>query len=1829
MSENNNKDKTLSSYEAELYLLIAKFLKTGPCKKSAEILRREIEQHELMPKRLDWLGNEHRRSYEDLDESYPHIANDYLLKICARIGPILDREVTSNITGVKSLLSAGYQSLLKTKEELLKPKFTSASLIVRRHGNPPYPSKDVLHNYPPNITQVLMAREISGPSSRMHSFPHRLYSRKQMYRRLLGHLSSVYCVLFDRSGKYIITGADDLLVKIWSASDGRLLATLRGHSAEITDMAVNYENTLLAAGSCNKLIRVWCLRTIAPLAVLVGHTGMVTSLQFCPYPKGEQRYLISTGNDGCVCFWQWNVKTNEFNPKPLKFTDRNRAGAQMICSSFSSGGIFLATGSTDHHVRVYNILGNNGPEKILEMESHSDRVDSLQFSNIGCRFISGSKDGTALIWRYERQHWHTITLRMTTKLGGKPSDEIDDSKQKLRVTMVGWNTDDSVVITAVSDSSLKVWDSFTGKLKHVLTVHEDEVFVLEPHPTDPRVLLSGGHDGRIVLWDLTLGTVIKSFFNVIEGQGHGAVFDCKFSPDGFIFASTDSHGHLSIFGYGSNDNYKKVPDEQFFHTDYRPLIRDANHHVLDEQTQCAPHLMPPPFLVDIDGNPYPPNLQRLVPGRENCNDSQLIPYIAVSANGEAEILEPVRQVEIVDPHRPTIDDMIERLQHEQAAAGSAEAGERSGQEPFSPRSRSAQQGHRLVGMRNDGDIEGVRQSSGNWQSRGNSSEMPTWTKRVVVKPLTSAMMAYQYHHRTLLSDAEWAHYLREKKRRPITIIKENHSIETENRMERRKQKMNKQQSSSQTRAVRENRRNAVYNNALENPIDISTSNSSDTDINCDPWEDSSRDSESGSGEDSDWTADAGLNVKSRQANKSKRVARKQISNSEEEEDDDVNESENQNENHQRREKTRKTRRKLLQGGIKEIPNEFRPPEWLTDVVPHKVPYVPQIGDDDIYFRQGHENYIEAVKKGKIYEIDTKNLPWRKLKLREQEVVKIVDINYEIRPPRLCCLKLLLVNPSDRSGGDTFTIRYHDMPDVIDFLVLKQNYDQAIQRNWKPGDRFRSVIDNAWWLGTIEEQEPLDNSLPDSTFQCFLVMWDNGETEKMSPWDFERVDESRMPSIMGGSVDITAEERLAMMYSPKDNEWSPRGQVAECNRLIRGLEKIMELSCAESFISPVDLNKYPMYAFVVEYPMDLSTIKARLENHYYRRIQAVKFDVGFIETNAKKFNEPSSRIVQDARIVCELLLHFIDAQNCEDPMEIYQEIMEARQYNESDATSDSVMTETDEEHINHNNDRKRKMNFHRENKRRRLESSQVYTSRSWKQQCTDLLDVIFQCEDSTPFRNPVDLNEYPNYRDIIDNPTDLGKIKENLLADHYESPVKFCKDMRLLFQNSRNYNTNKKSRIYSMTIRLSAMFEEHIRGIISDWRSAVKYEEKLRNNQYVSHRRRPFAQVRTDIVPSLSTSRALNRPSTSGTSSRSSTSNISQPSTSYALRNGDISRPSTSRINYTSCTEYKNKTMSHAKTNGTGPRKKERIIKSDDDDGNNSRSSSGGTSRRFNTRSKYKSGITNGEIKTRRMVTRSRHQRIKSIRHSSEEEIVPRRRTRQDARLREEANHMDSETEISSNAEKDDSEEELRPQRTRLRRRCRVVNSVRKPEPEIVLRPRRTRLRAVISEPSEESDTEKTSSNSSEEKDNGVDESENDDSSNDNSKQNSSSDEDDSSDSNTEQTSNLTEEENEEEEEEDDDDDDAPVRRSSRTATRNCTRATRSALHTRHIDAPSRLSSRMQTRSRGQRTVRYREESDGEPESDNTIGSEAREVLSVSSRGRRRKLTRHVRALFYD
>lgn len=67
-------------------------------------------------------------------------------------------------------------------------------------------------------------------------------------------------------------------------------------------------------------------------------------------------------------------------------------------------------------------------------------------------------------------------------------------------------------------------------------------------------------------------------------------------------------------------------------------------------------------------------------------------------------------------------------------------------------------------------------------------------------------------------------------------------------------------------------------------------------------------------------------------------------------------------------------------------------------------------------------------------------------------------------------------------------RYHDMSNVVDFLVLAQHYDIARRRQWKPGDLFRAVVRDRWWLGVIESKTPFEKEHPNSLFRCYAARY---------------------------------------------------------------------------------------------------------------------------------------------------------------------------------------------------------------------------------------------------------------------------------------------------------------------------------------------------------------------------------------------------------------------------------------------------------------------------------------------------------------------------------------------------------------------------------------------------------------------------------------------------------------------------------------------------------------------------------------------------------------------
>ncbi|KAK9885011.1 hypothetical protein WA026_009238 [Henosepilachna vigintioctopunctata] len=1272
-----------------------------------------------------------------MEHQFSFIRPDYLLQIGSYI---------ANISSEFSLSPRGNaKSMLKFKPTKLKESDHNFrqlySLITRLHGVP-LRNK----NLKSNIVNIIRGREVSGVIPRSIFVSPKMYNALQVQRRTLGHLSSVYCLLFDATGRYILTGADDLLVKLWSAYTGRLLASFRGAQYEISDISVNLENTLLAAGSLDHILRVWSLQTGFPVAVLSGHSAMITTVNFCPSSCWNVRYLVSTSSDGAVAFWSYSIDSNEtvtFKNNPTLYQEKMRpGGAKMISSAFSPGGSFLATGSVDHNVRVYYMKGDEGPQRILESELHTDRVDSIQWAHSGIRFLSGSKDGSAVVWYFEDHQWKHIYLHMSTKLDGSSSTE--DAK-KLKVTMVAWDVTDELFVTAVSDHTLKVWSSTNGQLQRVLTGHTDDFYVLECHPHDRGIMLSAGHDGQVFIWDIFKGEIISRFINTIEGQGVGAIYDGKWSPDGTMIALSDSHGRIITFGFGPGSYLlHQLPSELFFHTDYRPLIRDRNHHIIDEQTQVPPHLMPPPFLVDIDGNPYPPILQRLVPGREHCVSEQLVPNIVVCTEGGQEVIQGLHEEPNAESDRFNLNE---------------------------------NEGSRMMLMRNinrrSRDSEGIRQSTGEWQRDPNMK----WKSNMLVPPLKRSVLLKAQADMENLARAEIDEYHKQMCTRP-------HMINTSHL--NNVVKLNESKSKKRVAKKIESVPIVTYHPESSEEDDLSYVDSSDY---------------------SDWVLDEGVKLEPPKRSKRRQVTHKFTEESDE--DDETLEDVRKKAVAKQDEPSTSSCQEIsdppqsisdkkVQKHNKhhEVPEKFKPSEWLAETRPRKSPYFPQMGDELVYFIQGHQLYVETVLVKEIFPISIKDLPWNKTPLKDYEFVKIVGIRYEIKPPRLCCLKLALLNESGKLVGRYITVKYHDVPDVLDFLVLKQFYDVAMSRNWAVGDSFRCMIYDEWWLGQIISSSLGD--YPDSPFLCYEIKWDNGETEKMSPWDLEPVDQNRIPNDPSEAVPVLEEELKSILYKSKPEDWNNTNVDYAHQNILQGLSKIMDLSIAEAFLVPVDLNTYPTYAYIIEYPIDLSTIRSRFEYKFYRRITAAQFDIRYLATNAEKFNEKHTVIVKHARILTDLCLRVV--KQCDsiiDVLEIYRSMVNSYLSSDNEVDSlDQPSTST-------------RRTF-------RSKTMKNMDAVEWKLEALSFINQIWDSSDSLPFRKPVNKFRYPDYFLVIKRPMDLSTVREKLQNDEYRTPYDFSEDVRLIFENSKRYNTNPKSRIYLMTARLSSAFEAYHKKVIGKW-----------------------------------------------------------------------------------------------------------------------------------------------------------------------------------------------------------------------------------------------------------------------------------------------------------------------------------------------------------------------------------------------------------------------------
>ena len=262
---------------------------------------------------------------------------------------------------------------------------------------------------------------------------------------------------------------------------------------------------------------------------------------------------------------------------------------------------------------------------------------------------------------------------------------------------------------------------------------------------------------------------------------------------------------------------------------------------------------------------------------------------------------------------------------------------------------------------------------------------------------------------------------------------------------------------------------------------------------------------------------------------------------------------------------------------------------------------------------------------------------------------------------------------------------------------------------------------------------LDPSIPDSPFLSIMGLWDGGEEERLSPWDLDIIPEDDIgQEIMDKDtkMPVTKEEIERHIYQPLNEEWRDKDSKEECLRIGRGLEELMGLAHAENFNYPVDLTMFPDYMLEIEYPMDFSLIKSRLDNHFYRRLTAVQFDVRYIATNAECYNRPKTEIVKCARVLTDLMLKIIQDPKISNISREWHKLYESFDWADTQEPS----------------------------KKEKKQQKTPPNPKQWKHDCMEMLKRLFRCPESEPFREPVNMEEFPDYNRVINTPMDLSLVR---------------------------------------------------------------------------------------------------------------------------------------------------------------------------------------------------------------------------------------------------------------------------------------------------------------------------------------------------------------------------------------------------------------------------------------------------------------------------------------
>ena len=305
--------------------MLLHYLRSLPTADAADAFEREANVHGLLPRRPDPFGHEHAQTYEEMRAKYPHVAPDHLARLVGLAASETPAGRDLAARGLRTLVGAGPASLVprpSAADVSSGIRDPTLSRLGRAVSDPKLTFREAVR-----LAQTFSAGGGAAAARRRAGTrcpPSLLGSRVNPLTTVKGHRKELYCVIFDKTGRSIVTGSDDTLVKVWCATTGTLRHACRGHTGEISFLDVNATNELVASASFDYTVRTWFLETGHPAAVLLGHQNIVSEVRFCPTAP---RVVLSASWDRTLRIWDAYSDSANAPPTVLNLAPEAGGGA--------------------------------------------------------------------------------------------------------------------------------------------------------------------------------------------------------------------------------------------------------------------------------------------------------------------------------------------------------------------------------------------------------------------------------------------------------------------------------------------------------------------------------------------------------------------------------------------------------------------------------------------------------------------------------------------------------------------------------------------------------------------------------------------------------------------------------------------------------------------------------------------------------------------------------------------------------------------------------------------------------------------------------------------------------------------------------------------------------------------------------------------------------------------------------------------------------------------------------------------------------------------------------------------------------------------------------------------------------------------------------------------------------------------------------------------------------------------------------------------------------------------------------------------------------------